>query len=199
MNIVGERALIFGLGVLVGGVISYFCTMKYVENELEEGLEKMKEDFLEEEVFIPRRDRSNSPSSLEYARRARTYTDYSNSERNQPSDEVLDNTYPAPYVIPEELYLMDPEYQHHDKLVITYYSEDSLFVDDNGDPIENPYLLIGEEAPLNFGNESMDPNVVYIRNEALAIDYEVVRGFKPKLVEVSPPRKTKKRRTNENI
>ena len=78
----------------------------------------------------------------------------------------------AIYVITTEQFSEErPEY---DKLTISYYEDDDTLADENEDPIADPVSLIGD-ALENFGEGSDDPQVVYVRNERISIDYEVIR------------------------
>lgn len=55
---------------------------------------------------------------------------------------------------------------------LTYYEGDDILTDENDVPIYNHSSVVGE---LLFGHGSNDPNVVYIRNEKLHAEYEVLR------------------------
>lgn len=67
------------------------------------------------------------------------------------------------------------EDDHHDKITLTYYSGDDTLCDENEEIIDNRVAIIGPEALHCFGMDSDDPDVVYVRNEKLAIDYDIIR------------------------
>lgn len=54
---------------------------------------------------------------------------------------------------------------------MTYYAGDNVMVDPQDNPIYNYPDLMGE---LHFGHGSNDPNVVYIRNEGIHMEWEVL-------------------------
>lgn len=61
---------------------------------------------------------------------------------------------------------------------LTYYAQDGVITFADDEVMEDQENFIGgpDVAALeNFGGISGDPNVVYVRNEVLLIDYEIVR------------------------
>lgn len=64
---------------------------------------------------------------------------------------------------------------------LTYYKGDNVLVDEREEPVYNVSSVIGE---ANFGHGSRDPNVVYVRNDALQAEYEVILHTGHYLVEV---------------
>lgn len=92
------------------------------------------------------------------------------------------------------------EYQdgnpHFDKCTLVYYELDNTLADEAEDIIPDVNSVIGDGL-LSFGELSEDADTVYIRNEALGIDYEVLRMEKSYLESVLgelPPAPQKKRR-----
>ena len=92
---------------------------------------------------------------------------------------------PMPYVISAETYAEDESFN---KEQLTYYSQDATYANPNDEVVKNALQLVGN-AHLHFGEMNDDPDMVYIRNEDLNIDYEVacidksydilVRGLDP--------------------
>ena len=64
----------------------------------------------------------------------------------------------------------------YENVTWTYYARDGILTDNAEDVIEAPDNFLGIDALTKFGGISGDPNVVYIRNEILMIDYEIVRN-----------------------
>lgn len=54
---------------------------------------------------------------------------------------------------------------------LTYYKGDNILCDDKDVPVYNHERIVGE---LKFGHGSRDANVVYIRNDELEAEYEVL-------------------------
>lgn len=79
-----------------------------------------------------------------------------------------------PYVIDMEDFSED--HNEFDKLTIYYYEEDGVLVDDNEELITDISSVIGDQALPCFDDpERYDKNVVYVRNERLSIDYEIIK------------------------
>ena len=57
---------------------------------------------------------------------------------------------------------------------MTYYELDRVLTFDSGDIVYEPSELIGDGLK-RFGESSQDPDVVYVRNKDLRIDYEITR------------------------
>ena len=76
----------------------------------------------------------------------------------------------APYIINQDEFCNDEMNFSQD--TVTYYEGDDILADSLDTPIYNHTALVGE---LRFGHGTTDPNVVYIRNEALEMEWEVLR------------------------
>lgn len=121
------------------------------------------------------------PNIMEYSEKLNRegYINYSNT------DVRTDETDDEPYVIPPEIY-EDGEYE---KITLTYYS-DGVLADETDEEVENADKIVGDFAE-HFGE--FEEDVVYVRNEARATDYEIckdnqtfeeVSGKKPHRVRV---------------
>lgn len=79
-----------------------------------------------------------------------------------------------PYVITHD------EYYHGERdfeqVSLTYYDGDGILSDDRDQVVDDVDKVVGLRNILKFGYGSNDRNVVYIRNENLAIDIEVLRS-----------------------
>jgi len=196
MNITVEKVICFGIGAVIGAVVSHIGTKKYLESEIMAGLDEFVEEFpekLREEFDKPlKRD---ARSLAEYRKRTRAYRDYSNPDNlDVPGEEdslSMKEIADTPYIIDSDAFHCDM--LHYDKLTITYYEGDNVVVDDQEEIITDPDSVIGSEALVNFGNQSMDPEVVYIRNEQLSVDYEITRLLTSYQPIIEPP-KTKRRK-----
>lgn len=58
----------------------------------------------------------------------------------------------------------------------TYYAKDGVVTDPSEDRIEDYVNFLGPHFADNFGKDSGDENVVYIRNEVVMMDYEILRS-----------------------
>jgi hypothetical protein len=83
--------------------------------------------------------------------------------------EVASRTTEAPYVISAIEYGASENGYYQSTL--TYYKGDDILCDPTDTPIYNKDKVVGE---LKFGHGSNDPSAVYIRNDTLKAEYEVL-------------------------
>lgn len=76
----------------------------------------------------------------------------------------------APYVIHKDEFWR--EEMGYSQTTLTYYVGDDILVDQEDVPVYNHSEATGE---LKFGHGSGDQNVVYIRNDRLRAEYEIIR------------------------
>ena len=65
---------------------------------------------------------------------------------------------------------------NHEQTTLTYYDEDDTLVDSKDQPIDNTEYTVGDDNLTRFGHGSGDVNVVYVRNEKIDMDFEIVRS-----------------------
>lgn len=96
-----------------------------------------------------------------------------------------------PYIISNEMF-EDSELQYNQN-TLTYYQGDRVLVDEKDQPI--PIKSVVGESNLKFGSASGDLNLVYIRNEKLEVDFEILRSYGSYSEEVLgvPARETKRK------
>lgn len=105
----------------------------------------------------------------------RNYTDYSKKDKGKLNELV------AQYVPPQKIGVIPLKEiaaetgPIHSLELITYYEDDLTFCDSEEKIISDPNTIFGANVHLQFGNGSDDPDVVYVRNEKLGIDYEITR------------------------
>ena len=85
--------------------------------------------------------------------------------------ELEARTSEAPYIIHVDEYVAD-EKGWDSQSTLTWYVADEILTDSQDVPIYNWREVVGE---LRFGHGSNDANVVYVRNEKLQTEYEVLR------------------------
>jgi len=84
--------------------------------------------------------------------------------------EKENRTMDKPYILHQDEYFSkETEYSQS---TLTYYSGDDILVDEQEVPIYNYKAVVGD---LRFGHGSDDPNVVYVRNDKLSGEYEVIK------------------------
>lgn len=72
----------------------------------------------------------------------------------------------------------------YDETTLTYYAGDDVLCSSDDTVIDNPDGIVGVINLDKFGHGSNDRNIVYVRNNNLAIDIEVVRSDKTYAEEV---------------
>lgn len=87
-----------------------------------------------------------------------------------PEGIIADRDRSKPYIITHDEFY-DAEYDYMQNS-LSYFEGDEVLVDDQDQPIRDVRAVIGEEN-IRFGYASLDPNIVYIRNENLEVDFEV--------------------------
>lgn len=78
----------------------------------------------------------------------------------------------APYVI----HVDERNEDEYTQTTMTYYEGDDVLCDSGDRVVTEVDNVVGIENMDRFGHGSTDPNIVYIRNEALAVDIEVVKS-----------------------
>lgn len=89
------------------------------------------------------------------------------------------------------------DHDDYAKITITYYQGDDTLADENDGIVDDVTALIGDEAFTNFGNGSRDNNVVYIRNDSISTDFEVIRDpgkFSVIILGIEEPKKPRTRK-----
>ena len=87
-----------------------------------------------------------------------------------------------PYIITHDEFFEGEK--NYDTQSLTYYEVDDTLTDEHDKPLEQTDKLVGDEHLVRFGSGSKDKNIVYVRNDRLGIDYEIVRSTGSYLEEV---------------
>jgi hypothetical protein len=88
--------------------------------------------------------------------------------------EIRNRTEEAPYVISHDEFMASEK--DYSQSVLTYYESDDVLADEQDKPVENTDRVVGDYNLQRFGHGSKDNNVVYIRNEVLEHEFEVIRN-----------------------
>lgn len=90
--------------------------------------------------------------------------------------EIAKRSADMPYIITEDEYMnceMDFE-----QYALTFFGEDGVLVDDQDNIVDDVDRVVGNDNLERFGHGSKDKNMVYIRNERLEVEYEVLYSNK---------------------
>jgi hypothetical protein len=81
-----------------------------------------------------------------------------------------------PFVISKAKYAWDEEEgDEYDKVTYTYYPSHRVVLDEDEEVVDEVDYVLGWRNLRRFGDESDDPDVVFIRNQKMLTDFEVVR------------------------
>lgn len=80
---------------------------------------------------------------------------------------------PNPYVITPTSFGMECPY--YDKVTLVFHEEDGIITEEDGTMVTDVDKLVGWASLDRFGE--YEPNVVYVRNEKICTDYEIVREY----------------------
>lgn len=77
-----------------------------------------------------------------------------------------------PYIISVSEFMQDE--QDYSKITLTYFEGDDTLCDENEMPIDDINGIVGNDSLEHFGFKSDNKSIVYVRNERLESDFEVV-------------------------
>jgi uncharacterized protein YneF (UPF0154 family) len=77
-----------------------------------------------------------------------------------------------PYVISSDEFMNNEMNLRQETL--TYYAGDDVLADSRDEQVEDVNRLVGENNLQRFGQWSNDPRVVYVRNERVRIEFEII-------------------------
>ncbi len=197
-----KRFGIIAVGGLAGGLVGYFLASLIIKQ-----LTKPQEEFENEEENANIELKVGPPKTVKDIKR--DYTKYAEkgdlSELVQPYKSKQDNI---------RIISID-EYDSNrtvNRELIAYYAGDTTFCDANEEIIPNPEDFFGPNIHLHFGEESNDPDIVYVRNENNGVSYEItqvhgkyhviVLGMpdeEPKVTKAKRRRTSKKEEIEESI
>lgn len=200
-----KEFLIFSGGVIIGCVTTYFVLKDQFEEDLQEQIEDVKHAYAEavdriyadkyhtektEEESVEEADPIIEKSSIddtkdEYKGKVQylAYDKMGLSEADQeaeseessdvdPEAEFPQDDAPGvPYVISAQQFAT--EYPFFDKVTLEYYEHNGILVDEDGVHVEDIDETIGKDSLMRIGE--YEPDVVYVRNEELNVDFEVCR------------------------
>lgn len=181
-----NQVIAFSAGGVVGGVIGYligdWLAYKYTEYEnpfSDSDLSELNKAMKDNTDYVSK--------------------DYSSiySPEDKPELEDLAGEYQTesagPFIITEDEWT---SLHGHEKVTIMYYPDDNTFCDASEEVIDDPNELFGTNIHLHFGDESNDPDVVYVLNAAYSNAYEIIKtegSYKTQVLQ-DPPDPPKKKR-----
>lgn len=135
-----------------------------------------------EHVEEPEEDDDEVPDEPEEVTRANLQSlidQYTASDSTEESYKIvqvageLDKA--PPFVISREDFAYNEEYDDYEKITLTYYQNDRIVLDSEEDVLNDVATVVGWRNLSQFGGDSEDPDVVFVRNHRLQTDFEIVR------------------------
>ena len=98
--------------------------------------------------------------------------DHLDDEFDGEDDEDVDIS--KPFIITNHEFMENEA--AHTQVTVTYFEGDDVVSDERDQAVSDVDDTIGNENLQKFGKKSNDPNVVYVRNFKLGMDFEVLRS-----------------------
>lgn len=137
---------------------------EFEEEDAEEDLEVQEGETVEE-------TRSNLQSIID------SYV--GNPEEQDIMNDIISNSIEddnsPPFVISQATYAWDEEGESYEKISLSYFPRDRVLLDDEEEPIEDVNRTVGWRNLTQFGGESGDADVVFVRNHPFKTDFEVIK------------------------
>lgn len=140
-----------------------------------EGLEVVSpvEALKEYQGWLKEDDEIEEVEEIEPEEHESVYLQSAPDDEPQFDVDLGERTPDHPYVISEEEFLLGE--RDIEKTSITWYAGDLVLADERDKEIPSVDPIIGTDNLERFGEGSNDPNIVYIRNERLDMDFEVLK------------------------
>lgn len=177
-----KNIIMFAAGALIGSLATYALVKNKFEKQAQEEIDSVKE------VFSRRvKDEADKQVKEEVVKIRNEYNEYNSLTYNYKShdnEKILDEKYEnqdvdcdepeepidRPYVIaPEEAGMVSG----YDIITLTHYEGDNILADDCDELVEDIDNVVGEDYVKHFGEYEDD--AVYIRNDRLKADYEILK------------------------
>ena len=175
-------AVIFASGVASGAFGAWYFLKEKYKRIAQEEIDSVKETFTVPKDAEPEKVEEEpkkaklpeKPDITEYAKRLSDYgyTKYSDNEEDEEykvAETIEERAEMKPYVIAPEQFR---EFDDYDVVGIHYFA-DGAITDDELVILEDVEGTIGTDAVNHFGE--YDDDSVYVRNERLKIDFEILR------------------------
>jgi hypothetical protein len=131
--------------------------------------------YTPEDVELKQETQEEKRTNLEKLIEAYTANQDAQDEFVDMAEKSIDNENSPPYIISRDVFAWGDEGENYGKNTLTYFPRDRVLLDEDEDPIEDIANTVGWRNLTQFGSESEDPNVVFIRNRRLEADFEVVK------------------------
>ena len=181
MNRKLSNVLLFAAGAAVGSLVTWrYFKSKYevVEDEIEEKTEEPEGESEEEDHEVLESKTSyKKPPLKDYVKMVEDYGYKPKTHMEEVEEEIAngeqgDEDIYEPFIIRPEEY---GELHAYETLSLNYYA-DGVLTDELDNPIEDVESLVPADFADHFGE--YDDNAVFVRNDNLECDYEILRDLR---------------------
>lgn len=197
MNGIFKNLLIFVGGAAIGSFVTWKLTKTKYEKLADEEIESVREYYRgkpeneEKNDFEPvKNPREEKPENV-YEEKDRFYDNIEKAVKENKEEEKLRKEYETI----TERYLTPDEEEHDDEtttfpilpeqagdcdypiITLWYFVDDGDVRDDSNRIISNTEELIGEDFADYFDEYADDADTLYIRNDNLGADYEIIKSY----------------------
>ena len=182
MNRKLTNVLLFAAGAAVGSLVTWrYFKSKYevVEDDIEEKTEEAEGESEEEdsEVLESKSNYGKKPPLKEYVKLVENNGYVPKTHMEEVEEEIAngewgDKDIYEPFIIRPEEY---GELHAYETLSLNYYA-DGVLTDELDNPIEDVESLVPADFADHFGE--YDDNAVFVRNDNLECDYEILRDLR---------------------
>lgn len=162
----------FALGAVGGAYVAWQIAKKKYEQFARDEIDSMREYYSLRKARAEKKEEMESETVTNH----RAYADILNSEGYAEYENMTEEggaetvKSDKPYIIPYEE-LGDKDYEIES---LTYYA-DGILTDDWNNRIEDVEGTVGIDSLTHFGDDEDDADTVYVRNDRLKTDYEILR------------------------
>lgn len=161
----------------VDEVLSEYGSDSIVQNEPESGTVVRPKPIEDDEIDEEQRELENSAEARMRLGQQRVHNIFKDPREEHPmgNDEEVrpERNTDKPYLISVDEYMKDE--RDYAKITVTYFEKDETLMDEREEILPDILATVGDDFFNHFGEESQDPNIVYIRNEQLKVDFEVMK------------------------
>lgn len=163
-----RKLFIFMAGTVVGSAVTWKIAKSKYEQIANEEIQSVKDLYSKrhEEIKedIDSEDDDEDPDT---------------KEDESIVEDPIDDNYEEPYIIsPDEFGL----FEDYETITLTYYEEDGVLADENDELVEDVIETIGKNVLYRLEDydegslySNSNPDAVYVRNDRLKSDYEILK------------------------
>ena len=169
------NGLVFAVGAAIGSVVTWKVVKTRYEKISEEEIESVREAYKQKEketIHVTKdvaEENESIKQALDICKKEGYIVDVKEKEKEEENAVMNDE----PYVISPE------EFGEKDYVInsLTYYS-DGIVANEKNKIVSNTEELIGKDFAEHFGDYDYDPDAVYVRNDRIRVDYEILKDYR---------------------